>query len=933
MAFLVSSERYFFPNDLSIKSTLPTAKPREEDLTSLFLASFFNLKNLDLLDQNHIYGYEIQKRKYKKISKNKNFQKTKTKITLPLKKYGEIRQVSFALFDRRFFKSDKLQREFFAKITFLNKCSKYFYLNEETFVQRRNFFQKLDQTKVEIKRKRDRTAAFNGQFWSRNWIEKVSYTYEKIDRAIESEVSKFSKNKEKIHILEICGGNGRCAHRILSGNPSVNRYTLIEFDLKSSEEAKENLKNFEEKVEIHQEDILKMNFDRVIPDPPDFIIASGALTTLVFNNPYECKIVLKRMIAHLPVGGRILLTGLMPEHVSLNQLLRFSKFKVLSSFDSVLKREFIVIEKLPPRSELKIRKKKIDFFEVLHSYNPNLPRLKKTLDSFTENELGEVKSIDLSVLDLESFELAELKRFPNLKSLSLGFTKNAFKLLSLIPDECLESLETLHLEGTDLKEKDLEFLLPKLNAKKLNLLGCPNISPEKALEYTLKAALNGSTLDLTFLSHNSYTEKQFENAIESLFKEERVPSKIIIPQTVFKRINPLLFKKLASFLIMKKTRFLLDAPINKENNDLVNETQLKAFFKILNLPKKNNTFPFLPFKDLSSAEQEIFKAIWRMNSGLKINQIKQIVIFVERQGKSIFEGLPKILRKEDYHIPRDLEVAQDGSIRILLKLNRVPAIGCGISKVVKYALSYPGEQNSCSEYLANFTVDKEKFPRAMKNLNRIYDLQNQKKGEGLARIKSLTPYLNKKGKNKCLVTMPYYANGSLKEYLLIDKQISDPKSFIVNILKGINSLHQLGLVHGDIHSGNILIDSEGQAFLSDFDKIAGVSRLLENPINLETAPELLEAITEVKTMEFKDIVEKYRLSQKIDSWMAGLLFTKIFKITSDKTALAASNSLFYSFNKMEAILERMQEVKPENRISVSCALKEFEELKLGAILN
>ncbi|CDR33309.1 class I SAM-dependent methyltransferase [Criblamydia sequanensis] len=929
MAFLVSSERYFFPDDLSIKSTVPMAKPKEEDLTSLFLASFFNLKNLDLLDQNHIYGHEVQKRKYKKISRNKNFQKSKTKITLPLKKYGEISQVSFVLYDRRVFKSEKLQNEFFVKIKFINEGSKYLCLNEETFVQRRNYFQKLDQTIVEIKRKRDRTAAFSSQFWSRDWIEKVSNSYEKIDRSIEQAVFEFSRNKEKIHILEICGGNGRCARRILSGNSSVHRYTLIELDSKSTEEAKENLKSFREKVEIHQEDVLKMNLEDVISEPPDFIIASGALTTLVFNNPYECKIVLKKMIASLREGGRILLTGLMPEHVSLSQLLYYSNFKVLSSFDNVLNKEFIIIEKLPPRTKLSIRKGKIDFFEALHSCKPRPSRLKEALDPFTEKELREVKSVDLSVLDLDPFELTELRRFPRLKTLSLGFTKNVSQLLSFIPHECFESLETLHLEGTDLKEKDLESLFLKLHAKKLNLLGCPNISPEKAIDYTLKAALNGLTLDLSFLSHNSYTEKQIESALESLFLEEMVPSKVIIPLRVLERIRPLLFKRLASFLIMKKTRFIMDAPFNQETKDRINESQLSKFVKNLNLPQKNNNSPFLPFKNLTPNEQDIFKAIWKMNSGLKLNQIKQIVLFVERQVKSTFEGFPKILRKEDYHLPRDLEVAQDGSIRILLKLKKVPPIGCGISKVVKYALSYPREENRSSEYLANFTVNQEKFPKVIKTLQKVYDLQKQKRGEGLACIQSLTSYINKKGKNKCLVTMPYYANGSLKEYLLNNKQINDPKSFFVNVLRGIHSLHQLGLVHGDIHSGNLLVDCEGQVFVADFDKIRGVRHLLKNPINLNTAPELLEALAEAKTLDIKVLIEKYRLSQKIDSWMAGLLFTNIVK-TFNKALFAASNPLSCLPKKGEEILERMQEVKPENRISVACALKEFEELELGA---
>lgn len=55
------------------------------------------------------------------------------------------------------------------------------------------------------------------------------------------------------------------------------------------------------------------------------------------------------------------------------------------------------------------------------------------------------------------------------------------------------------------------------------------------------------------------------------------------------------------------------------------------------------------------------------------------------------------------------------------------------------------------------------------------------------------------------------------------------KAILENVLYGLQYLHQLGLSHGNLHPGNILIDSQGVARISDF----GVSELMSEAQDLQ----------------------------------------------------------------------------------------------------
>jgi serine/threonine protein kinase len=75
------------------------------------------------------------------------------------------------------------------------------------------------------------------------------------------------------------------------------------------------------------------------------------------------------------------------------------------------------------------------------------------------------------------------------------------------------------------------------------------------------------------------------------------------------------------------------------------------------------------------------------------------------------------------------------------------------------------------------------------------------------------------------IVLEYCPGGALSSYLSEHKQIDIPETrqLFVQILEALKFVHDQGVAHRDIKPGNILLNSENQAKLSDF----GVSAILD----------------------------------------------------------------------------------------------------------
>ncbi|KAF9222664.1 kinase-like protein [Gyrodon lividus] len=65
---------------------------------------------------------------------------------------------------------------------------------------------------------------------------------------------------------------------------------------------------------------------------------------------------------------------------------------------------------------------------------------------------------------------------------------------------------------------------------------------------------------------------------------------------------------------------------------------------------------------------------------------------------------------------------------------------------------------------------------------------------------------------------PWFNNGSLSSYLASHKtmNLSERQCLLYDIAAGLCYLHSQGVVHGDLHSDNVLVDDNGRACLTDF---------------------------------------------------------------------------------------------------------------------
>jgi eukaryotic-like serine/threonine-protein kinase len=94
------------------------------------------------------------------------------------------------------------------------------------------------------------------------------------------------------------------------------------------------------------------------------------------------------------------------------------------------------------------------------------------------------------------------------------------------------------------------------------------------------------------------------------------------------------------------------------------------------------------------------------------------------------------------------------------------------------------------------------------------------------------------------IVMDYLPNGSVEARLDAGSvSIVDAVRWTRNALAGLGHAHALGVLHRDIKPGNLLLDREGRAVLSDFGIAEDTIRnLLANPnvYGVHAAPELLQ---------------------------------------------------------------------------------------------
>jgi len=137
------------------------------------------------------------------------------------------------------------------------------------------------------------------------------------------------------------------------------------------------------------------------------------------------------------------------------------------------------------------------------------------------------------------------------------------------------------------------------------------------------------------------------------------------------------------------------------------------------------------------------------------------------------------------------------------------------------------------------------------------------------------------------IVLPYFESGSLLQFIrdfgVENMTELHVKAFIDQILKGLQFLHQQGVIHGDIKASNVLIGDDGVAKLADF----GISR---HVFHEKTESKRTEGGDEQKDQHMRkqtdfigspywmapELIEMEPMTPACDIWAVGVVCIELF---------------------------------------------------------
>ena len=153
-----------------------------------------------------------------------------------------------------------------------------------------------------------------------------------------------------------------------------------------------------------------------------------------------------------------------------------------------------------------------------------------------------------------------------------------------------------------------------------------------------------------------------------------------------------------------------------------------------------------------------------------------------------------------------------------------------------------------------------------------------------------------------LAVMEYFPSKTLEEKMLENGifSIRDMKSVILQIAKGVSTIHDLGIVHRDLSANNILIDKNGRVKITDF----GIARMYDKDKNADTR--ILGTHGYAAPEQFGFI----QTDRKADVYAIGVLMNVMLsgKMPNEK--------LYKGDSKLMDIIQRCTSMKPSERYEV-----------------
>lgn len=153
-----------------------------------------------------------------------------------------------------------------------------------------------------------------------------------------------------------------------------------------------------------------------------------------------------------------------------------------------------------------------------------------------------------------------------------------------------------------------------------------------------------------------------------------------------------------------------------------------------------------------------------------------------------------------------------------------------------------------------------------------------------------------------LAVMEYFPSKTLEEKMLENGifSVRDMKSIILQIAKGVSTIHDFGIVHRDLSANNILIDKSGRVKITDF----GIARMYDKDKNTDTR--ILGTHGYAAPEQFGFI----QTDRKADVYAIGVLMNVMLsgKMPNEK--------LYKGDSKLMDIIQRCTSMKPADRYEI-----------------
>ena len=295
---------------------------------------------------------------------------------------------------------------------------------------------------------------------------------------------------------------------------------------------------------------------------------------------------------------------------------------------------------------------------------------------------------------------------------------------------------------------------------------------------------------------------QEEYDTNNLLSKDCCPQKKTVQKSVHAKKGQSSSNKMTSSDKRREIIQKVKGQIQAKNYPLLGKTLAEAVnesFTLVHLKKLAEKIGCKPLKRAIRAARNILQK--DANLGLKIGELVQLALFIETDLTRFKEQKKYYLREHETQMPRIIEYDPiSRQTFIHLGERNIPMLGAGFHKRVTKSILYDKKNPDIVANCRTTTADEKE----MKYLQKMQGTPGIV--EGLAFIKHTQ---QKEQEDKLEIILKLYNSKTLRHIYYngtLKFSLSEKMNMALDLLKGIEKVHKLGLIHRDLHTGNYLVD-------------------------------------------------------------------------------------------------------------------------------